>query len=108
MNKILCLVKEPTKPIKFAQIENDLHALQKAVGGFIEVHALNSHIVAICDEEGRLKNKTYCCTSGGFHFVGTVIWCGFKNDDFTDIDIRPEDYWLIPQSDHYNGKEWTV
>lgn len=107
MNKILCLVKEPAKPIKFAEVDNDLHALQDLVGGFIEVHTLNDHIAVICNEEGRLQNLPYCCSIAGLHFVGPVVYIGVKEDEFASLWMSLEEIMqYIPDEDKLRTENW--
>ena len=48
-------IKFTSKEIKPIEIENTLEALQREVGGYIEVVNLGDNYVLICDEEGKLK-----------------------------------------------------
>jgi hypothetical protein len=57
------------------------------VGGYIETVTLASDCVVICDEDGRLKEKPYCCRICGVDFVGTIILAGVKEGEFDDIPI---------------------
>ena len=104
---IFCLIKEPTKPVKFAIIPNRLHAFQEAVGGYIELFIINSRIGVLCNEEGRLQNLPYCCSIGGNHFVGTVVIVGLKGEDFADLKLTAEDIKeVIPADDLYHKEVW--
>ena len=67
--KISALVKRPGQPPRHVWVTDSLEALQKAVGGYIEMIA-RSEFVVICDEEGRLKGKPYNCTIFGHDLVG--------------------------------------
>ena len=48
---------------------------------------LCSDLVVICDDEGRLKGKPWCCNISGVDFVGTVILCGVAGEEFTDLPL---------------------
>jgi len=107
MSKILCLVKEPAKPIKFASLDNELHALQSVVGGYIEVHTLNKHIAVICNEEGRLQRLPYCCSVDGLHFVGPVIFVGVEGEEFASLWMTLEEIErYIPEEDKLRQENW--
>ena len=80
------LVKEPGKRWEKRNIENTLEALQEIVGGYIETLTLADDMVAIFDEEGRLKDKEWCVNIAGVDLVGTVILTGIVGDDFADVD----------------------
>ena len=108
MSKITCLIKEPTKPIKFAEVENELHALQSVVDGFIEVHTINKHLAIVCNEEGRLERRPYCCTVDGIHFVGTVMWVGIDGEEFADLNLTIKELMeYIPADDRYKEDLWA-
>ena len=107
MEKIICLIKEPSKPIKWARIDNDLHTLQKTVGGYIETHTFDNKVVVICDEEGRPKRLPYCCTVCGTHFFGTVIFAGVKDENFADLDLKVTEFAkYVPASDKRKEDIW--
>ena len=84
------LIKEPEKAARFEEIENELAALQEAVGGYIETVTLFTDLVIICDEEGKLKGAPYNCEICGFDFVGTVLLVGVRRDEFTDVPFPDE------------------
>ena len=56
METINVIIKEPGKLGYEKQIPNTLDALQAEVGGYIEVVNINSRLVAIVNEEGRMMN----------------------------------------------------
>lgn len=92
MGKISVIVKEPGKTPRHVNISDSLENLQKAVGGYIECVTLASDLVAICDEEGRVKGKPHCCDICGIDFCGTVILAGVEDDEFADIPHKFADY----------------
>lgn len=87
MSKISVIIKDPGIAPRRVYISNTLENLQRTVGGYIETVTPMPGLVIICDEEGRLKNKGYCCTLCGVDFVGTVILAGVKDDEFADVPM---------------------
>lgn len=85
--KISVVIIEPGKGPRHVHISNTLENLQKTVGGYIETVTLASDLVVICDEEGRIKNKPYCCDICGISFVGTVVICGVEGEEFADLPV---------------------
>ena len=79
------IMKEPRKPAVVTEIQNDLKALQAAVGGYIETVTLVEDLVVICNEEGRLMGLPWNCTIRGVGFYGTILLVGINGDDFGDV-----------------------
>lgn len=79
------ILKEPGFPAYLADIPNELEDLQEYVGGYIEAHTLGRDLVVICNEEGRIDGLAPNCTVCGVDFVGPVIMCSPKGDEFSDI-----------------------
>lgn len=78
--------------VKLDYIEDDLRALQNAVGGYIETVGLIDDAVMIVDEEGRLKGKPYnqiASLIAQTGIVGTALIVGVDGDEFDDV---PEQY----------------
>ena len=92
MNKIRAIRQEPGCAPEIIGIENELEALQKAVGGYIQAVPMGiGKVAVICDEEGRLKRKPFNCRVGRHvDFVGTILAVGVDEDEFTDIPIGLE------------------
>ena len=86
MRKIKVIVKRPGEKPASVWISDTLENLQRHVGGYIETVTIGNMVV-ICDEEGLLKNKPYCCSVGGYDFVGDVIFCGVDGVEFADLPI---------------------
>lgn len=84
-NKISILIKEPGKDAYRAEIGNTLESLQSEVGGSIEAVTIADGLVLICDEEGKLKNRTANFSFAGDVFVGTVILAGTDGEDFATL-----------------------
>lgn len=78
--------------IEIIDIENDLHALQQAVGGHIETVTLKDGGIMIVDEEGLLKQyprNDLASIISGHHIYGTALIVGADGDEFDDV---PEQY----------------
>ena len=82
--EIIVYVKRPREPARQRIIPNTLEALQQIVGGYIETVTFMSDLVVICNEEGRLINLPYNCEILDVDFVGTIVFVGRKEDEFTD------------------------
>ncbi|MBQ7244604.1 MAG: DUF3846 domain-containing protein [Bacilli bacterium] len=87
--------KEPGKKPYRIDISNELQALQRQVGGYIET-VTEGDAVIICDEEGRLKNLPYNCKIFGIHgeiasFCGTILFFGVDADEGEFTDCPRED-----------------
>ena len=86
------LIVEPGKDPREEDIKNDLVALQEIVGGYIETVTLEDGVVAIVDEEGKLKRRTANKYIPHLHdmLVGTIVIAGMDawEGEFTDL---PED-----------------
>lgn len=80
------LIKDPGRTPRGFNIENDLEVLQRIVGGYIEVVELGCGILAIVDEEGKLKRyKPNYLLPNGDWLVGTIIFCTSKGEDFDSL-----------------------
>ena len=79
------IVKVPGQPGELREfpdeINEKLRALQMAVGGWIEPVRLSEKLVAIVDEEGRLKQKR----PNVFGLLGTIVFCGLGEEDYNDL-----------------------
>ena len=86
MDLIYALVKKPRCKPETMIVGNDLAALQEVIGGHLETVWLpDLDAVMIVDEEGKLKDKPYNFTIRNDDIVGTAIFCGVGDEDFTDI-----------------------
>lgn len=94
--KISALTKRPGCPPRHVWISDSLEALQKAVGGDIEMIA-RSEFVVICDEEGRLKDKPYNCTVFGYDLVGDIVIVGRDSEDTGELADLPYSWEEIKQ-----------
>lgn len=80
------VVKEVGKKAEVREIANELEALQKIVGGYIEVVQVDSDVLMVCDEEGKLKGKPYNFDLERDIIVGDVLFVQSYGEDFTDLN----------------------
>lgn len=78
---LLTLYKEPGKDPVVKTIENELWALQRAVGGNIEVVNYRDGIVMIIDEEGYMRFKR----GNIFGISGPIVVCRVEGEDFASL-----------------------
>ena len=64
--------KEPGKEPEVIEIENDLQALQEAVGGRIETVTFAEDCCLICNEDYRYDDSEYNVQAFGIDFYGTI------------------------------------
>lgn len=106
MNEIACLIKEPTKPAKYAVIDFDDDLTIKDIIGADSIDDINAVVfkraAVIHNENGEKDHRTYNCSIRGRHFYGTVIIAGATSCKIHDIILTPgfiEKY--IPAEDKY-------
>lgn len=75
------IVIHPGQAPFFKDIPNSLSALQAEVGGYIETVNVTTGVVALVDEEGKLKRKPMNVLG----LVGTVVFVGFSGAGFKDV-----------------------
>lgn len=79
-------------------IDDDLSALQKLVGGYIETLTarMDPKVIAICNEEGAIRgdidfNCAIACEDAGGRFdcpiFGPILLVGEDGEEFTDCPI---------------------
>lgn len=84
---------EPGKLGYVKEIDESLESLQKEVDGYIQCCYMQDDIVAICDEEGRIKGKEENLMIPHYGvLVGNVIFvkangASFKSLDEKDIEV---------------------
>ena len=84
-----------TNTVELIDIPNELHDLQKAVDGNIEVVPLNPRSAIVVDEEGILKGRQYNALASmiaRFGLYGTALIVGIDGEEMCDV---PEDYICI-------------
>ena len=86
--KIRVIIKHPHERIgRIKEIPNTLSALQQAVDGHIETVYLDSGLVMIVNEEGKLRGLPVSFQTQYDTIVGTAVICGQCGDEFADVPI---------------------
>ena len=86
---------EPNRPAYETKIRNSLEALQKAVGGYIEVVYNDDDTIIICNEEGKLQGLqgNRHLDNGTSIIAGTFFIVGDGGEDFRSLtDEETEKY----------------
>lgn len=84
--KMRIIIKEPQNAPYVAEIENDLSAMQKIVGGYIEtVPFFVEGVLAVCNEEGKLEGLTPNFALGYDTIVGTAFFVHLGAEDFESL-----------------------
>lgn len=77
--------KEPGKDAEIRDIKNELEELQSLVDGWIEHMSFVDGVGLIMNEEGRLRNMKPNFRYGWGTVLGSAIFVGETDEDFTDI-----------------------
>lgn len=85
--KLTVVMVEPHKAPYVTEIENELSALQKAVGGYIETVYNGDGTIIICNEEGKLKGLegNRRIHDGNSVIAGTFFVVGDDGEDFRSL-----------------------
>lgn len=94
---IKTLVKLPRFPIHYEFVEDNLVAMQKVVGGYIETVTFEDGWCVICDEEGLIKTRPYNCEIEGVKLFGKIMFVGTEGDGFKDFENEKELKQKYPQ-----------
>lgn len=90
--KIRVLIVDPQQPPRVEVIDNRLSALQKAVGGYIEVIGLSDNADLICNEEGKLNGSKLNRRLGSDIICGSFVIVGTNGSEYfcslSDEDIQ--------------------
>ena len=78
-------IKQPYLKGAYTNIPNTREAMEKIVGGNIEVVPLFKGCAIVCNEEGLISSLPFNLKVGGHYFFGTVIFVGVSGDSFCDI-----------------------
>lgn len=79
------VVKEVGKRPEVREIEGTLKEMQAIVDGNIEAIYLPDGLVMVCDEEGKIKDKTDNFRFGWDYIVGDVFFVGAGEEDFVSL-----------------------
>lgn len=96
MRKLSVFAKRPDSKLYHTAISDSLENLQRFVGGPIEVVAITSDVIIICNENGKIDGVSkYNCTILGEQFFGPLIFCGVNGEDFADIPVSFEVFKVV-------------
>lgn len=97
---ISAIIIEPGKDPRMETIRNDLHTLQRLVGGYIEAVPLAEDMAMIVNEEGKLMDlpKNFWMEVIGDYIVGTAVFVGVDGDEFDNVPVTLSDlYSVMPE-----------
>lgn len=102
MERIKVVMQKPGEISRIVEIPNTLSAMQKLVGGYIEVHPICNSLLIVMDEEGRFKGlpETICCVQYG-RIVGTIFVTAADGEEFRSLtaqEIQAARGWLLKHS----------
>lgn len=86
------LIKKVGSEWEKADIENTLEALQREVGGYIEMVGITTDACIIVNEEGLINDMPFNTRLFGRQFFGTILIVGVDGDEFCDLPVP--DLWL--------------
>lgn len=91
---------QPGQMAEVIDIENSLDALQKEVGGYIQmIYPFKDTVGIVCNEEGKLMglpaNKVLLRADGSAYdvLVGTFLMVNLSDDDLMDFTEAQAKYW---------------
>lgn len=83
--EIVGVIKKPgQKAFVYPFIKNELEALQKLVGGYIEAVTMDDCMV-LCNEEGWLLNLPMNCRFRNVDFIGPIVVVGTAGGEFASL-----------------------
>lgn len=90
MSRIRVLIKTPGCACRLATVENSDDTFKLIVNGPLETRSLASGLVCVMNENGKLVGAGRNVPIWGGHdlLVGTVIFCGWNEEGYTDISNR--------------------
>ena len=92
MSRIRVLIKDPGQRPREYNIENSLETLQLIVGGFVEDAKVGRGVIALCDEDGKSKEKEFnFWLPNGDCVVGTAIFCSTDGEDLASLSDEQMD-----------------
>lgn len=95
-DEIKAIIKEPGQAPREITIKNELKEFQYIVDGYIEPYDFvcdKETVLLICNEEGKMKGLPYNFYLDIYSpeiFVGTVVFVGVDEDEFTDVPVSVE------------------
>lgn len=97
------LLVEPGKKAREAEIEDELHILQKIVGGSIEAtYPWEDPVAVVCNEEGKINGLPLNRSLEDYDIIaGTFLICGLSEEDFDSLSpelmMKYKEKFLYPE-----------
>ena len=90
MSRIRVLIKAPGRKCNLAEIENSSDTFRQIINGREETITIADGLVCIGNEIGKLNGagRNVPIWGGRDCLVGTVIFCGWNEEGYTDISNR--------------------
>lgn len=86
------IVKEPNKALEIREIKDAIEVYHEIVDGFIETVTMNSKLLFICNEEGKLLNLKPNFLYNYDMIVGTVVFVGYQGENFISLTDEQIEY----------------
>ena len=80
------VIKKAGQEPEVKEIPDELHEMQKIVGGYIQAIGIIDNILCVCNEEGKLEGLTPNFIFNGDIIVGDVFFCAAGEEDFESLN----------------------
>ena len=80
------VVKKVGQKPEIKEIENELHAFQEIVGGYIECFNVFDNVLCVCNDEGKLQGLTPNFIFNRDIIVGDVFFVAAYGEDFASLN----------------------
>jgi len=78
----------PHQEPELITIDSTLRALQREVGGYIEMVTLSNTAVAVCNEEGKILGMELNRRVGADIIVGTFLITGYRGSETVSLSEK--------------------
>jgi hypothetical protein len=94
MKQLDVIICKPGLPGYIDTVENELHALQEVVDGYIEPVRIGNDLVILCNEEGILRSLPLNRIVNGCMLCGTFLVVGEDGEEFVSLTQEQMRYWF--------------
>ena len=77
-------LKRPMAAVQLKEIQNTVEDIQAEVGGYFEMVRVSKNLIALVDEEGKMKGLP----KNIFGLVGPIVFVGIRRGQFVSISDR--------------------
>ena len=90
--KITVVTKKPNEKPEIVEIENEIHAYQSYIGGYIECYEVINGVNFIINEDGEYLHliPNIVCPEFDAFFVGNIIAAGVDFDERCFVSLTDE------------------